>query len=67
MSKLFYVKKKGSFGLNYLSSCFTGLTSATEISKDDIGVGAVEFEAVSTLISNIPKITNMLHLQEKKY
>ena len=40
--------------MNYLSSCFTGSTSATEISKDDIGVGAVEFEAVSTSISNIP-------------
>ena len=41
--------------MNYLSSYFTGLTSATEISKDGIGVGAVEFEAVSTSVSNIPK------------
>ena len=41
--------------MNYLSSCFTGLTSATEISKGDIGVGAVEFEAVPTLILDISK------------
>ena len=41
--------------MNYLSSCLTSSTSGTEISKADIGLGAVEFEAVSTSISNIPK------------
>ena len=67
MSKFFYIKEKGSFGLNDLSSCFTGSTSVTEISKDDIWVGAVEFEAISTSILNIPKKENMLYLREKKY
>ena len=41
--------------MNYFSSCFTGSTSATEISKDYIGVAAAEFEAVSASISNVPK------------
>ena len=67
MSKFFYVKEKASFGLNYLSSYFIGSNSAIEISKDDIGVGAVKFgEMVSTSISDIPKNKNMLYLREKK-